>query len=171
MFRFGAVAAAVLALFVFSSARAQDSSLSLQANRAFLTANANKPGVVVRPSGLQYRIIQNGYGKQPGLFDSVDVNYTGTLINGKVFDKTEPGLPANFVVNKLIPGWTEALTLMREGDHWQLVIPAGLGYGPRAIGPIPPNQTLVFDLELVKVTPASKDDQQDQDQQDQGQSQ
>jgi FKBP-type peptidyl-prolyl cis-trans isomerase FklB len=171
MSRFGAVAAAILALFVFTSAWAQDAALNLQANQAYLAANANKPGVVVRPSGLQYRIIQNGFGKRPGVLDSVDVNYTGTLINGKVFDKTEPGLPANFVVNKLIPGWTEALTLMREGDHWQLVIPAGLAYGPRAIGPIPPNQTLVFDLELVKVTPASKDDQQDQDQQDQGQSQ
>jgi FKBP-type peptidyl-prolyl cis-trans isomerase len=165
MSRFGAVAAAVLALFVFTSAWAQDSSLSLQANQAFLAANAKKPDVNVRPSGVQYRIIKNGFGKRPGPLDSVDVNYTGSLIDGKVFDKTEPGMPANFVVNKLIPGWTEALTLMREGDHWQLVIPAGLGYGSRgAGGVIPPNQTLVFDLELVKVTPAPKDDQQDQDQ-------
>jgi FKBP-type peptidyl-prolyl cis-trans isomerase len=166
MFRFVAVAAAVLALFVFASANAQDASLSLEANQAYLDANAKKPGVVVRPSGLQYRIIKNGFGKRPGILDSVDVNYTGMLINGKVFDKTEPGMPANFVANKLIPGWTEALTLMREGDHWQLVIPAGLGYGARAMGGvIPPNQTLVFDLELVKVTPAPKDDQQqDQDQ-------
>ena len=165
MSRFGAFAAAVLALFVFTSAWAQDASLSPQANQAFLDANAKKPGVVVRPSGLQYRIIRNGFGKQPGPLDSVDVNYTGSLINGKVFDKTEPNLPANFVVNKLIPGWTEALTLMREGDHWQIVIPANLGYGPRgAGGVIPPNQTLVFDLELVKVTPAPKDQSQDQDQ-------
>jgi FKBP-type peptidyl-prolyl cis-trans isomerase len=75
-------------------------------------------------------------------------------------------MPANFVVNRLIPGWTEALTLMREGDHWQLVIPTGLAYGTRGAGGgvIPPNQTLVFDLELVKVTPAPKDQQQDQDQ-------
>jgi FKBP-type peptidyl-prolyl cis-trans isomerase len=163
MSRFGAVAAAALALFVFTSAWAQDASLSLQANQAFLAANAKKPGVNVRPSGLQYSIIKNGFGKRPGVFDSVDVNYTGTLINGKVFDKTEPGMPANFVVNRLIPGWTEALTLMREGDHWQLVIPAGLAYGSRAMGGvIPPNQTLVFDLELMKVTPASKNDEQDQ---------
>jgi FKBP-type peptidyl-prolyl cis-trans isomerase FklB len=163
MSRFGAVAAALLAVFVFTSVWAQDSSLSLQANQAFLAANSKKPGVNIRPSGLQYSIIKNGFGKRPGVFDSVDVNYTGTLINGKVFDKTEPGMPANFVVNKLIPGWTEALTLMREGDHWQLVIPAGLAYGSRAMGGvIPPNQTLVFDLELMKVTPASKNDDQDQ---------
>lgn len=166
MFRFGAVAAAVLALFVVTSAYAQDASLSQQANQAYLAADRNKPGVVERPSGLQYRIIKNGFGKRPGPLDSVDVYYTGTLINGKVFDKTEPGMPASFVVNKLIPGWTEALTLMREGDHWQLVIPANLAYGTRAVGPIPANQTLVFDLELVKVTPASpKDEQQDQAQQ------
>jgi FKBP-type peptidyl-prolyl cis-trans isomerase len=166
MSRLSAVAAAVLAFLVFTPAFAQDASLSPQANQAFLSANAKKPGVNVRPSGLQYRILKNGFGKRPGPLDSVDVYYTGTLIDGKVFDKTEPGMPANFVVNKLIPGWTEALTLMREGDHWQLVIPAGLGYGPRAMGPIPANQTLVFDLELVKVTPAPpKDEQQDQSQQ------
>jgi FKBP-type peptidyl-prolyl cis-trans isomerase len=163
MSRFGALAAAVFAFFIFSSASAQDASLSLEANQAFVAANAKKPGVIVRPSGLQYRIIRSGFGKGPGPLDSVDVYYTGALINGKVFDKTEPGLPANFVVNKLIPGWTEALTLMREGDHWELVIPAELGYGARGMGGIiPPNQTLVFDLELVKTTPAPKEEQQDQ---------
>jgi FKBP-type peptidyl-prolyl cis-trans isomerase len=166
MSRFGAIAAAILACFMISPASAADSSLSSQANQAFLAANAKKPGVNTRPSGLQYRIIRNGFGKQPGALDSVDVYYTGALINGTVFDKTEPGSPANFVVNKLIPGWTEALEIMREGDHWQLAIPAGLGYGTRgAGGVIPPNQTLVFDLELLKVTPAPpKDQNQDQDQ-------
>lgn len=165
MSRFGAVAAAVLALFLATTANAQDTALSPQANQAYLADNAKKPGVNVRPSGLQYRIIKNGFGKRPGPLDSVDVNYTGSLISGKVFDKTEPGMPANFVVSKLIPGWTEALTLMREGDHWELVIPANLGYGARGAAlVIPPNQTLVFDLELVKVTPAPKDQQQDQDQ-------
>jgi FKBP-type peptidyl-prolyl cis-trans isomerase len=165
MSRFGAVAVVLLAFLVAGAARADDTSLSLQANQAFLAANLKKPGVVERPSGLEYKIIKSGYGKQPGPFDSVDVYYTGTLINGKVFDKTEPGLPANFVVNKLIPGWTEALEIMREGDHWQLVIPANLAYGTRgAGGVIPPNQTLVFDLELVKVTPAPKDQPSDQGQ-------
>ena len=165
MTRFGAVAAAVLAFFVVASAQAADNPLSIEANQAFLAANAKKPGVNVRPSGLQYKIISNGYGKQPGALDSVDVYYTGTLINGTVFDKTEPGLPATFTVDKLIPGWTEALEIMREGDHWQLVIPPNLAYGTRgAGGAIPPNQTLIFDLELVKVTPAPKDQQQDEDQ-------
>jgi FKBP-type peptidyl-prolyl cis-trans isomerase FklB len=167
MFRFGVVAAAILALFAVSSAQATDSSLSIAANQAFLAANANKPGVNVRPSGLQYRILQNGFGPQPKPGDSVDVYYTGSLINGNVFDKTEAGLPATLTVGKgkLIPGWDEALQIMREGDHWQLVIPADLAYGTRgAGGAIPPNQTLIFDLELVKVTPPSKDQQQDQDQ-------
>ncbi|HTT83599.1 MAG TPA: FKBP-type peptidyl-prolyl cis-trans isomerase [Rhizomicrobium sp.] len=171
MSRFGAFAAAVLVLFVVTPAWADDPSLSIGANQAFLAANAKKEGVEVRPSGLQYRIISNGFGAQPKPGDSVDVYYTGSLINGKVFDKTEPGLPATFTAGKgkLIPGWDEALQIMREGDHWQLVIPADLAYGARgAGGVIPPNQTLVFDMQLVKVTPAPKD-QQDQDQ-DQDQS-
>jgi len=168
MSRWGIFAAAALACIALSSARAQDSSLSAQANAAYLAANAQKPGVATRPSGLQYRILHNGFGKQPGPFDSVEAYYKGTLINGTVFDQTEPGMPANFVVNKLIPGWTEALEIMREGDHWELVIPANLAYGTRgAGGVIPPNQTLVFDLELLKVTPAPPPDKN----QDQGQSQ
>jgi FKBP-type peptidyl-prolyl cis-trans isomerase len=163
--RLGAVLAAIVACLVLSPALAADNSLSAEANKAFLAANQAKPGVVTRPSGLQYRIIRNGFGKHPGALDSVDAYYTGSLINGTVFDKTEPGLPANFVVNKLIPGWTEALEIMREGDEWQLVIPPNLAYGSRgAGGVIPPNQTLVFDLELVKVIPASKDQDKDQDQ-------
>src|ERR1700722_2584511 len=152
--RFAALLATVLACLVLSPAHAADDSLSQQANTAYLAANAKKPGVVIRPSGLQYRIIRNGFGKRPGALDSVDVYYKGSLINGAVFDQTEPGLPAKFVVNKLVPGWTEALEIMKKGYHWELVIPAGLGYGSRgAGGVIPPNQTLVFDLELVKGTP------------------
>ena len=163
MSRIGALVVAVLACFAVVPAFAADNSLSQQANKAFLAANATKPGVVTRPSGLQYRIIRNGFGKRPGALDSVDAYYKGSLINGTVFDQTEPGLPANFVVNKLIPGWTEALEIMKEGDHWELVIPAALAYGSRgAGGVIPPDQTLVFDLELVKVTPAPKDQGQDQ---------
>lgn len=155
MSRLGALLAAVLA-FGMGSAHAADAALSAEANAAFLSSNASKPGVVVRPSGLQYRILQSGFGKRPGPFDSVSVSYKGTLINGTVFDATEEGLPATFVVDQLIPGWTEALELMREGDHWQLVIPPNLAYGSRGAGNgvIPPDQTLVFDLELVKVTPA-----------------
>ena len=161
MWRRGAVvAAAMLAVSVTASVHAQDSSLSPQANEAYLSANAQKPGVHVRPSGLQYRIIRNGYGKTPHATDSVEVLYKGSLINGKVFDQTEPSLPAQFVVNGVIPGWTEALEIMREGDEWELVIPANLGYGARGQPPvIPPSQTLVFDVQLLKVTPAPPKDQ------------
>ena len=112
--------------------------------------------VIVRPSGLQFKIIQNGYGKRPTLTDTVQVYYTGTLINHVIFDGTSPGLPATFKVNgSVIPGWVEALQLMREGDHWLLVIPANLGYGARGAGDgmIPPNQTLIFDLSCSRPRP------------------
>lgn len=134
-----------------------DPALSLDANAAFLAANAKKPGVLVRPDGLQIRIIQNGFGKRPQATDTVEVYYTGSLITGTIFDGTSPGLPASFKVNQVVPGWTEALQLMREGDHWQLVIPAQLAYGARGAGSaIPPNQVLVFDMTLVSTTPAPK---------------
>jgi FKBP-type peptidyl-prolyl cis-trans isomerase len=157
MVRILALAAGLLA-FSASSAQALDASLSKQANADFLAANAKKAGVVVEASGLQHRAIHTGYGKRPAATDLVTVNYKGSLINGKVFDATEPGLPAQFTVNKLIPGWTEALQLMREGDEWELVIPANLAYGARGAGSaIPPNQTLVFDLTLISVSPPPKE--------------
>lgn len=165
MIRLGALIAAVAAMVAFS-AHAADPSLSEQANAAYLAANGKKPGVMTTASGLQYRIIQNGFGKRPTAFDTVTVNYKGQLINGTVFDSTEPGLPASFQVNRQIPGWREALQLMREGDHWQLVIPANLGYGARgAGGAIPPNQALVFDLELLKVTPPPPSHDKDEENQ------
>ena len=161
MMRFGVVLVALLAASTFG-AQAADSSLSPQANAAFLAAYAKKPGVYTRASGLEYRIIQNGFGARPTQFDSVSVYYKGTLINGKVFDQTEEGFPAEFPVNRVIPGWTEALELMREGDHWELVIPSNLAYGNRGAGnSIPPNQTLVFDVQLVKVTPPKKEEDKD----------
>ncbi|HJR54996.1 MAG TPA: FKBP-type peptidyl-prolyl cis-trans isomerase [Rhizomicrobium sp.] len=150
-----------------------DPALSLQANATFLAENAKKPGVVRRPSGLQYRIIRNGFGKHPAASESVEVYYTGTLINGTVFDGTSPGLPASFNITAsgLVQGWIEALQLMRVGDHWQVVIPAALAYGSRGRGPVPPNQTIIFDLRLLSaaapgrgepgyVPPASEQQQQ-----------
>jgi FKBP-type peptidyl-prolyl cis-trans isomerase len=139
-------------------AMAADDALSPEANQAFLAANAKKPGVITRPDGLQFKILRNGFGKRPYPTDTVKVYYTGTLINGTVFDGTSPGLPATFKVNAVIPGWIEAMMLMREGDHWQLVIPANLAYGSRSVGDglIPPNQTLVFDLQLISTAPAPK---------------
>jgi FKBP-type peptidyl-prolyl cis-trans isomerase len=149
--------AVFVALFLSAApAWAADDALSAEANKAFLATNAKQPGVIVRPDGLQFKILQNGFGKRPLSTDTVQVYYTGVLINGTVFDGTSPGLPATFKVNSVIPGWVEALTLMREGDHWQVVIPATLGYGERSAGNglIPPNQTLVFDLRLISTKPA-----------------
>ncbi len=161
-----AVLAAAIAVLFIAPAQAVDSSLSPEANAAFLAANAKKPGVVVEVSGLQHRAIHTGFGKRPKATDIVTANYKGTLINGKVFDATEPGLPAQFTVNKLIPGWTEALQLMREGDEWELVIPANLAYGTRGAGDgvIPPNQTLIFDLTLISVTSPPPDQDKDKEQ-------
>lgn len=155
---FWAIAALVVAVGAVVPAYAADDALSIEANQKYLADNAKKKGVIVRPSGLQFRIIQNGYGKRPASTDSVTVYYTGTLINHVIFDGTSPGLPATFKVNQVIPGWSEALQLMREGDHWLLTIPASLGYGARGAGDgtIPPNQTLVFDVKLVKTEPAPK---------------
>ncbi len=132
-------------------AAATDPALSLDANAKFLAENARKPGVIRRPSGLQYKIIRNGFGKHPSAQDSVEVYYTGTLINGEVFDGTSPGLPAAFNVTTsgLVQGWIEVLQLMREGDQWQVVIPSNLAYGTRGRGTIAPNQTLIFDMRLL----------------------
>jgi len=161
MKQFAVIAAVSMAVFLTlmpGPAGAADDALSAAANQAYLAANAKKKGVIVRPDGLQFRILQNGFGKHPGPTDTVEVYYTGRLINGTVFDGTSPGLPASFRVNSVIQGWIEALQIMREGDHWQVVIPASLGYGARGQGNglIPPNQTLVFDLRLVSTTPAPK---------------
>src|ERR1700760_1580185 len=160
MKRFGAILAALTAFLSFATAEVQaaDPALNSEANAAYLRDNATKPGVVVRPSGLQYNIIKSGFGARPGLTDTVTCAYTGMLINGKVFDGTEAMTPAQFTVNKLIPGWTEALSLMRVGDKWHIVIPSNLGYGARGAGDglIPPNQVLVFDMELLSTGPAPK---------------
>ena len=126
--------------------------LSPEKNAEFLAANKEKPGVVVRPSGLQYRVIAQGHGKQPQAASMVTVHYRGTLINGKEFDSSLGGAPARFPANRLIKGWVEALQLMHEGDKWELVIPSDLAYGTRGAPPdIGANQTLVFEIELLKV--------------------
>lgn len=128
-------------------------TLSEESNKQFLADNAAKDGVVKRPSGLQYRVIQSGKGQAvKSGEDLVTVAYKGWLINGKVFDQTPPGRYAQFPAGRLIPGWVEALSLMKEGDEWQIVIPSDLAYGAMGAGAdIPPNQTLVFDLKLMKV--------------------
>lgn len=117
----------------------------------YLAANAKKAGVKVTPSGLQYREITAGSGKQPGPTSSVTVHYKGTFINGKEFDSSYGrGEPITFPLNRVIAGWTEGLQLMKEGGKAELVIPQNLAYGAGRQG-IPPYQTLVFQVELLKV--------------------
>lgn len=121
---------------------------------AFLEANKDKAGVKALPSGLQYKVIREGTGKQPQLHDSVTVHYRGTLIDGKEFDSTLGKEPATFRVTGVIPGWTEGLQLMKEGAKWQLFVPSKLAYGPRGIGDrIPAHSALLFELELIRVEP------------------
>ena len=119
----------------------------------FLAANKAKEGVKTLPSGLQYKVIKPGTGKKPQLTDTVTVQYRGTLIDGTEFDSSlRRGAPATFEVNKIIPGWTEALQLMQEGAKWQLFIPSNLAYGERGAGQqIGPNATLIFEVELVSI--------------------
>jgi FKBP-type peptidyl-prolyl cis-trans isomerase FklB len=126
---------------------------ALKAGKAFLAANAAKPGVTTLPSGLQYTVLRPGQGASPKATDTVRVHYEGTLIDGKVFDSSvQRGEPATFPVNRVIPGWTEALQKMKVGDKWQLVIPAELAYGERGAGQdIPPNSVLVFEVELLGI--------------------
>lgn len=118
----------------------------------FLASNKSKEGVVVLPSGVQYKIIKQGDGKKPLPSDMVQVNYRGTFIDGTEFDSTEPGHPANIKTSSVIPGWKEALGLMPVGSKWQIFIPSQLAYGERGIGSdIEPNTTLVFEVELLGI--------------------
>ena len=151
-----AISAAVAALGFALAGQALAGDISPQANRAYLAANAAKPGVVVLPSGLQYRIIKSGAGQTPHPEDVVTVSYKGALVDGTVFDQTKPGETRNLPAGKVVPGWIEALSLMKEGDEWELVIPSDLGYGAARVGngAIPPNQVLVFKLQLVAVVRA-----------------
>lgn len=124
-----------------------------QAGDKFLAANKNKEGVTTLPSGLQYKIIKSGSGKTPTAMDSVQVHYEGTLLDGTVFDSSyKRGAPVSLSVSGVIKGWQEALQLMKEGDKWQLFIPSELAYGSNgAGGKIGPYETLIFDVELIKI--------------------
>ncbi len=119
---------------------------------AFLAGNKKKEGVVSLPSGLQYKVIKNGSEKKPKLTDTVTTHYKGTLIDGTEFDSSyQRGQPVSFQVNGVIAGWTEALQRMEEGAKWQLFVPSQLAYGERGAGPIGPNATLIFEVELISV--------------------
>ncbi len=126
------------------------------AGKAFLAQNAHAAGVHVTASGLQYRILRSGPagGLRPKPADEVKVNYEGKLLDGEVFDSSyQRGTPVAMTVRDLVPGWVEALQLMRPGDEWLLYVPPSLGYGAKGAGPIPPNSVLVFKLELIDVAP------------------
>lgn len=121
---------------------------------AFLVANGQKAGVTTLPSGLQYEVVEQGTGPSPKATDTVSVHYSGTLIDGTKFDSSyDRGQPATFPVTGVIPGWTEALQLMNVGAKWKLYIPSKLAYGERGTqgGPIGPNATLIFDVELLGI--------------------
>lgn len=125
---------------------------------AFLEANKTKDGVVALPSGLQYKVLQEGTGPKPTATDSVVCNYRGTLLDNTEFDSSyKRGQPATFPVTGVIKGWTEALQLMPVGSKWQLFVPAELAYGERgAGGQIGPNATLIFEVELVSIQSKDK---------------
>ena len=124
-----------------------------RAGEAFLTENGKRSEVKTTASGLQYEVLEEGDGPRPEAGDQVVVHYTGKLIDGTVFDSSEErGEPATFGVTQVIPGWVEALQLMKAGSKWRLFIPSQLAYGPQgAGGVIGPNQTLMFDVNLIKV--------------------
>ncbi len=124
-----------------------------RAGEAFLTENGKRSEVKTTASGLQYEVLEEGDGPRPEAGDQVVVHYTGKLIDGTVFDSSEErGEPATFGVTQVIPGWVEALQLMKAGSKWRLFIPSQLAYGPQgAGGVIGPNQTLIFDVNLIKV--------------------
>jgi FKBP-type peptidyl-prolyl cis-trans isomerase len=124
--------------------------------KAFLEANKSKPGVQTTESGLQYQIIEEGTGAQPKATDTVRVNYTGTLVDGTKFDASADhgGGPVEFPLNRVIKGWTEGFQLLKVGSKAKLFIPAELAYGEDSPAPtIPPNSTLIFDVELIEIVP------------------
>jgi FKBP-type peptidyl-prolyl cis-trans isomerase FkpA len=147
--RFASLIIAVTLTFT-SFAMAQS---ALENGQRFLKENAEKRGVKTTPSGLQYKVLREGSGKSPKATDVVVVNYRGTLTNGKEFDSSyKAGQPIEFPLDRVIPGWTEGVQLMKEGAEYEFFIPSNLAYGPRGAGGlIGPDETLIFEVELLKV--------------------
>ena len=133
-----------------------ESAKNAAAGEKFLAENKGKEGVKTTASGLQYKVLKEGSGASPKETDTVEVNYRGTLINGTEFDSSyKRNEPASFPVNRVIKGWTEGLQLMKPGSKYQLFVPADLAYAERGAGQdIGPNETLIFEVELLKVQPA-----------------
>jgi FKBP-type peptidyl-prolyl cis-trans isomerase len=140
--------------------QAKQGEKNLQEGKDFLKANGVKTGVKTTASGLQYEVIKDGTGPQPKADDNVTVNYTGTLIDGTVFDSSiERGQPAQFPLNRVIPGWSEAIQLMKVGAKYKVYIPSELGYGMQAPqgSKIKPNMALIFEIELLSIDPKTQD--------------
>ncbi len=136
----------------FTNLQAKAGEMNAKAGKEYLANNAKEEGVKVTENGLQYLVVKEGNGKKPGPNDVVTVHYTGRLIDGTVFDSSvERGEPATFAVGQVIPGWVEGLQLMSEGSAYRLFIPSELAYGEHGTGPIQPNSTLIFDVQLLKV--------------------
>lgn len=135
------------------AATAAAAETNKQAGEKFLADNKAKPGVVTTASGLQYKVLTEGKGAKPKATDTITVNYRGTLIDGTEFDSSyKRNEPATFALNAVIPGWIEGLQLMPEGSKWEIYVPAELAYGAGGTGgPIGPNATLIFEVELMKI--------------------
>lgn len=145
---------AALALTLAACGGNQQAAENLDAAQAFLSENAEKPGVQTLPSGVQYEVVRSGAqgGESPGPSDLVKVHYEGKLTDGEVFDSSyQRGAPAVMRLDRLIPAWIEALQQMKPGDEWTLYVPPEQGYGARAAGPIPPNSVLIFRIELIDI--------------------
>lgn len=132
--------------------QAAKAELAAQAGRDYLAENAQREGVTVLASGLQFEVLVAGEGAKPSAEDQVRTHYHGTLIDGTVFDSSyERGQPAEFPVGGVIPGWVEALQLMNAGSKWRLHVPSELAYGAQSVGSIPAHSVLVFDVELLDI--------------------
>ena len=133
--------------------RGQQANINRQAGMDFLAENRGRDGVTETASGLQYRVMEQGSGASPTATDRVTVHYRGTLLDGTQFDSSyDRGEPATFALNQVIPGWTEGVQLMSEGDKYEFFIPSDLAYGEQGRpGPIGPNSTLIFEVELIEV--------------------